>query len=145
MNHYTIDIEVQRDSDLTADDIDRAMDALAEYGAALGVTPRGHQAARLTVPADSITQAASTAASVAAAAIGGTVIRIDAMTEAEAEARVGEVEVPDLLGVPEAAAILGVSAQRVRQMIAEGKLAAHRVGDRSWALTEAEVTSKAAA
>lgn len=145
MNHYTIDIEVARDSDLTHDDIDRAMDALAEYGASLGVTPRGHQTARLTIPADSITQAASTAASVAGAALGGTVIRIDAMTEAEAETRTGEIEVPDLLGVPEAAAMLGVSSQRVRQMITEGKLAAHRVGDRYWALTEAEVKAKAAA
>lgn len=145
MEHYTADVEVARRDDLTDDDLDTIMDSLAEYAAAVGATPRGHLTARVTFPAASISQAATTAAAVVGAAFGSKVIRIDIMTEAEADLREGTVEVPQLLGVPEAAELLGVTPQRVRQMIAEGKIAAHRVGERSFALTRSEVEAKASA
>lgn len=142
MEHYTADVEVARRGTPTSDDIDQAMDVLAEYAPTLSVTPRGHRAARITLPADTITQAAATAAAIVAGALGGPVIRLDIMTEAEADLREGAVEVPELIGVPEAAELLKVSVQRVRQMIAEGKLAAHRIGERSYALTRSEVEAK---
>lgn len=144
MKHFTADVEVARRVDLTSDEIDVAMDRLATYAPSLGVTPRGHQTARITFPADSIAQAATTAAHVVQHALDGDVIRIDVMPEDEADQREGEVEVPDLLSTPEAAELLGVTQQRIRQMIAEGKLAAHRVGERSIALVRREVEARAA-
>lgn len=144
MQHFTAEVEVARRHDLTPDEIDAAMDALADYAPSLGVTPRGHQSARLTFPADTIVQAARTAASVVESALAGSVIRLDVMPEAEADERDGDVAVPDLVSTPEAAALLGITQQRVRQMIDEGKLAAHRVGERSIALVRREVESRAA-
>lgn len=145
MQHYTAEAEVARTGELTHDQIDLAMDHLADYAPSLSVTSRGHHAARITFAADSIGQAARTAALVVEHALASTVIRVDVMTEAEADLRDGAVDVPELLGVTEAARLLGVSVQRVRQMIAEGKIAAHRIGERSYALTRSEVEAKAAA
>ncbi|RWR15813.1 DNA-binding protein [Microbacterium enclense] len=65
------------------------------------------------------------------------------MTEAEADLRSGSLEVPDLVGATEAARILNVSPQHVRQMIDEGKPAAHRVGERAFALVRSEVEATA--
>jgi excisionase family DNA binding protein len=45
-------------------------------------------------------------------------------------------EIPRLVGVPEAAEILGVVRQRVWQMIEEGKLPVARVGQRTFVLRE---------
>ncbi|UGS26309.1 helix-turn-helix domain-containing protein [Microbacterium resistens] len=144
MEHYTAEVEVAERGPLTNEKIDQAMDYLADYAPSLSVTPRGHHSARITLPADSIGQAARTAALLAEHALASTVIRLDVMTEAEADLREGAADVPELIGVPEAAELLHVSAQRVRQMIAEGKLAAHRIGERSYALVRAEVEAKAA-
>lgn len=144
MNTYTAEVEVAARGPLTPEKIDMAMDYLADYAPSLSETPRGHHTARITFAADSIGQAGRTAALVVEHAYASTVIRVDVMTEAEADAREGTVEVPELIGVTEAAATLGVTVQRVRQMIAEGKLAAHRVGERSFALTRSEVEAKAA-
>ncbi|MFJ6532496.1 helix-turn-helix domain-containing protein [Microbacterium sp. NPDC091662] len=144
MQHFTVDVEVARRGDLTPEQLDAAMDALADFAVSLGVTPRGHQAVRLTFPADTIVTAARTAAAVVEHAISGTIIRLDVMPEAEADERVGDVPVPELLSTPEAAEILRVSQQRVRQMVAEGKLAGHRVGERAIALVRSDVEARAA-
>jgi len=143
MDHYTAEVEVDRRGDLTPDQIDAAMEALGEYAPALGITPRGHQSARITFPADSIAQAASTALRVVEAAFDARTVRLDIMTEAEADAREGSAVVPELISTPEAADILHVSPQRVRQMIEEGKIGAHRVGERSFALVRSEVVARA--
>ncbi|KAA9133947.1 helix-turn-helix domain-containing protein [Microbacterium caowuchunii] len=121
------------------------MAALAAYAPALTITPRGYRAARITFPADSIVQAAITAATVVEHALGGPVIHLDVLTEREADERENDLPVPALVSAPEAAAILGVTQQRVRQMIAEGKLAAHRIGERAYALVRAEVEARAVA
>lgn len=144
MTHYTADVEVAQRGAPTSETIDQAMDYLADYAPSLSVTPRGHVAARITFPADGIAQAARTAALVVEHALASTVIRLDVMTEAEADLRDGSIDVPDLIGVTEAAAELHVTPQRVRQMIDEGKLAAHRVGERSFALVRSEIEAKAA-
>ncbi len=144
MQHYTAEVEIVRRDDLTPGQIDKAMADLAEYAPALGVTPRGHQSARITFPADTIVQAAVTAARVVEHALAGPVLRIEIMPEDEADAREGELRVPELISTGEAADLLGISQQRVRQMIGEGKLAAHRVGERSIALVRREVAARAA-
>lgn len=143
MKHYTAEVEVSRRGNPTPDEVDQAMDTLAGYAPSISVTPRGYRAARITFPADTIAQAATTALAVTTAAIGGDVVRLELMTEEEADAREGTATLPELVGVTEAADILDVSPQRVRQMIDEGKLAAHRVGSRSFALIRSEVAAKA--
>jgi len=62
------------------------------------------------------------------------------MTEDEFDQRESFDRIPDLLTPPQAADILGVSQQRVRQMIDEGKfLSAQRVGERTIVIARAEV------
>lgn len=142
MKHYTAVVETSKRGNPSHDDVDAAMDALAAYAPALSVSPHGYREARITFPADSFAQAASTALAVVTAALGGEPVALQLMSEAEADLRDGSLEVPDLVGATEAAALLGVSPQRVRQMIDEGKLAAHRVGERSFALVRSEVLAK---
>lgn len=146
MKNYTALVEVSKRGNPTADEVDAVMDRLAGYPVSLSVTPRGYRAARITLPADNLA-AASTAALLAVThGYGMTLdgaIYIEVMSEAEADLREGTLEVPDLIGATEAAQILGVSPQRVRQMIEEGKLAAHRVGERSFALVRSEVEAAA--
>lgn len=147
MKNYTALVEVSKRGNPTADEVDAVMDRLAGYPVSLSVTPRGYRAARITLPADNLA-AASTAALLAVThgygmGLDGAVY-VEVMSEAEADLREGTLEVPDLIGVTEAAQIHGVSPQRVRQMIEEGKLAAHRVGERAFALVRAEVEATAA-
>lgn len=142
MKHYTAAVEVSKRGNPTPDEIDTAMDALAGYAPSLSVSPHGYRAARITFPADTIGQAATTALAVVQQALDGTVVRLELMTEDEADIREGTAELPELIGVPEAAQILGVSPQRVRQMIDEGKIAAHRVGERGLVLIRSEVEAK---
>lgn len=144
MPSYTATVEVARRGPLTNDQVDAAMADLADYAPSLAETARGHNAARITLPSNAIGPAARLAALLVEQALGSTVISLEVMTEAEADARDGMQPVPDLVGTPEAAELLGVTQQRVRQMIAEGKLAAHRVGERSLALVRTEVIAYAA-
>ncbi len=153
MNHYAIEIEYTirqdalRDPERSLDDI---VEHLAIYNPSVGFTPRGWLSVRLTFPAASVEQAANTARAIAAeplAAIdaSASIVRIEAMTEAEFDAREGFVHVPDLLSLPEASELLGVSPQRVRQMVDEGKFAtARRIGERTWVLARSEVESRVA-
>lgn len=142
MEHYTAEVEVAQRGDPTPDQVDEWMDALAGYAPAINVTPHGYRSARITFPADSIAQAATTALAVVTATLGEP-IRLELMTEAEADLREGTAALPDLVGVTEAADILRVSPQRVRQMIDEGKIAAHRVGGKSYALVRSDVVATA--
>lgn len=64
--------------------------------------------------------------------------RIDVMRSSEYDKLNGFVPVPSLVSVTEAAAILGVSRQRVLQLIHEGSLNGMKVGN-GWAVSRAEV------
>lgn len=147
MKHYTAMVEVSKRGNPTPDEVDAVMDRLAGYPVSLSVTPRGYRAAHITLPADNLA-GASTAALLAVThgyglSLDGAV-SLEVMSESEADLREGSLEVPDLIGATEAAQVLGVSPQRVRQMIEEGKLAAHRIGERSFALVRSEVEATAA-
>lgn len=45
----------------------------------------------------------------------------------------------ELLSVPQVAAELGLNEKTIRDRIVSGAMAAQRVGERSWAITRAEV------
>lgn len=146
MKHYTALVEVSKRGNPSPDEVDAVMDRLAGYPVSLSVTPRGYRAARITLPADNLA-GASTAALLAVTHGYGLgldgAVSLEVMSESEADLREGSLEVPDLIGATEAAQMLGVSPQRVRQMIEEGKLAAHRIGERSFALVRTEVEATA--
>lgn len=145
MKYYTAVVEISKRGNMSAAEVDTVMDRLNGYSPSLSVSPRGYRSARISVPAENLAAAATAAILAVTFAHGLAVdgaVSIELMSEAEAELRDGSLEVPDLVGVTEAADMLGVSPQRVRQMIDEGKLAAHRVGNRSFALVRAEVEAK---
>lgn len=142
MQHYNARIETTRRGRLTAADVDQLMDALAAYHPSISTSPHGYLTAHISVPAENIAQAATTALAVVSQATGADAITLELLTEIEFDQRQGYTTVPDLIGVADAAEILHVSPQRVRQMIDEGKLAAHRIGDRAYALVRTEVESK---
>ena len=145
MLEYTAVVEVAQRGNMTGDEVDRVMDRLALSPVSLSVSPHGYRTARITLPAADIAQAATGAALHVAHGFGvpiESIVSIQIMTEGEADVREGTLDVPELIGATEAAQLLGVSPQRVRQMIDEGKLAAHRIGERSFALVRAEVIAK---
>lgn len=143
---YTAVIEVSKRGVPSADEIDTVMTRLAGFTVSLDVGPRGYWRARITLPAENLA-AASTAALLAVTHGYGipveAAVSIQVMSETEFDQREGTAEVPELVGATEAAQLLGVSPQRVRQMIDEGKIAAHRVGERSFALVRSEVEATA--
>ena len=115
-------------------------DQLTSYGPSVGSSPRGYLSVRLTFPADGLLQATTTAVTVVERLSGLTAIACTAMSQEEFDAREGTVPLPDLIGVTEAAAMLGLSRARVNQMIGEGKLQSVRVGN-SNALVLAQVAN----
>ncbi|WP_439593905.1 helix-turn-helix transcriptional regulator [Microbacterium sp.] len=147
MKYFTAVVEVSKRGNMSGDEVDAIMDRLAGHPVSLSVTPRGYQAARITLPADNIAQAATGALLAVTHGFGiglDGAVSIELADEDEMGRRDGAQHVPELVGPVEAAALIGVSPQRVRQMIDEGKIAAHRVGERSIVLVRSEVLAAAA-
>lgn len=128
MQNYNITVEVDDNTALTSADVDRIMGELDEFAPALSNSTRGWRTATITVPGASLRQAIASAVSVVEAAYGARALLVEAMTETEADIRQGWVQTPDLVSVSQAAAILGVSRQRVLQRIQENTLPATQVG-----------------
>lgn len=123
----------------TRDDIDaQLMTALDPYSPAIARSERGWVEAYYTLPADNLRQAITTALAVAEAAAAAEVLSIEVLPTAEFDARNGVEDAPETIGVPEAAEILGVSPQAVRQRLAAGSLPARREG-RDWRIQRAVV------
>lgn len=103
-------------------DVDELMDALEPYSGAIGTSPRGWLEARISIPGVSVAQAAGTACAIVEQATGVITVAVEVMTEDEFAAREGFTPEPDIVNALEAASILGVSATRVRQFAADGRL-----------------------
>lgn len=144
MKMYNAAVEVATKKTLTDDQLDDALDELVDYHASISVSPRGWPAARISIPAESLAQATSTAAAVVAAALGGEVVAATVMTEEEFLAREGWAPMPEVVSTAEAAEILGVSTQRVRERIGDKSLPATRVG-REFVIQRAAVEALKAA
>ncbi len=125
--HYTITAELT--GKVGAADTDPILDALTGYHPALAVSDHGHPEVIISLPADTLGQAVSTALAVIEHATGRSVLTVAALTSSEHDRRIGVEHLPDLVGVTEAAAILGVSRQRVLQLIDAGSLAHARAGN----------------
>lgn len=127
MDMWAVHVEVRLRRQLAPEAVDRLMDALGPFHGALGTSPRGWVSAQLTVPAQGLVQAFLTAHSLAATHLGDPV-SLEVMPEDEWDARQVFVPMPELVGATEAAAMIGVSRQRVIQMVEEGKLPGRVVG-----------------
>ena len=112
------------------------VDALAAYGAAAGVTDRGHLQVVLTVSGETLVQVMQTAVALAAQAIEARIVSARFLSTADFDARQGLEPLPELVSVTEAAAILGVSRQAVAQRIASGSLPGRQVGT-AWVVPRA--------
>lgn len=134
MFHATVEID-KRD----AFGVDAMMDALASYHPAIGQSVRGFASATISLPAETLAQACTTAAAVVSAAFGGPAIAAVVMTEPEFLARQGWAPVPDLVSVSEAAQLLGISRQAVLQRIGSKSLPAEKVG-RGYAIPRSALT-----
>lgn len=118
-------------------DASALLDDLAEYHTVLAGTPRGTVEVVMTLPAESLRQAASTALALIAAA-GHEPRTILVMTTDDFDIRNGLDPVPEDISVAQAAELLGVTPSAVRQRLAAGTLPGRRVG-RDWRLPRADI------
>lgn len=128
MKMYNAIVEVATKQDLTDDQLDDALEQLAEYHGSVGVSARGFAFARVSLPAETLSQAASTAITITQAVLGGTAVAAEVLTEEEFLAREGWAPMPEVVSTNEAADILGVSPTRVRERIRDKSLPATKVG-----------------
>lgn len=140
MDMYSAHVEVDHRSDKF--DVDKVMDQLENYHAAIGTSPRGYADAQISLAAESLAQACSTAIAVVTAAFGRPAIACEVLTEAEFNAREGWEPTPELVSVTEAAEILGVSRQAVAQRIQSKSLPATKIG-RDYAIPRSAVIAAA--
>ncbi|WP_030526592.1 helix-turn-helix domain-containing protein [Phycicoccus jejuensis] len=123
--HYVIEAETAaRDEDVA----DSWIDALAPWHGVVRAGPTGNLVAVITLPADDLRQATATGLGILAQAIDDEVLAVTVQPEAMRDERAGWAPVPELVSVAEAAEQLGVSRQRVLQLIDAGRLPTVRVG-----------------
>lgn len=140
---YVVDIEFARRS-ISSDAVDDLLDELIDVHPAVSMTPQGWVSATITIPVESALQAAVLGSAVverAARVVGlrEPILHLDVLAEPERDAREGFPVVPDLVSTAEAAQLLGVSRQRVAQLIERGSLRATRIGARSLVLERSAV------
>lgn len=110
---------------------DWIVEYLADWHAVAHAHESGNVAATLTLPAEGLPQAVSTAVRVIEPA--HRVVSVEAVDEATRDRREGWVPIPDLVGVTRAAEKLNISRAAVHKRIASGALPAQQVG-REWAI-----------
>jgi len=126
---------------------DFLMDDLQSMHVSVGGSPTGNLSVRMTLPAESVEQALQFGDSVVERSLARwnadlrPVLEVaEILTEAEFDRREGWTHIPDLIGVAEAASLLGVTRQRILQLIDAGRFASvQKVSDRVIVLSRAEV------
>jgi excisionase family DNA binding protein len=120
---YVLEVETAERDVAVAE---RWVDELAAWHGAVAAGPIGNLVTIITLPAEDLAQACATGLAIVGRLAPP--VSVVAQPETQRDEREGWGRVPDLLSVAEAGARLGVSRQRVLQMIDEGKLPATRVG-----------------
>lgn len=142
-NMYNALIEID-ERNFTADRAVAVMERLMAYHCAPGTSRRGRLELRISLPAENLEQATMTAIAVSEHATGRKVIRLDIMPESEFEVMQGYQPIPELMSVTEAAETLGMTRQRILQMIAEHKFpSATKIGS-TIVLAQSDVQAKLA-
>jgi excisionase family DNA binding protein len=129
MEHYTLAVELNAPAAKAPDLADALLEGLAEYHPAVTRSDRGRVEVVLTLPAESIPQAVRSGLAVLAGVCRLQVVALEVMDTAEWDARLGVEHLPELVGVTEASLILGVSRQRVLQLVNAGTLPSSKAGD----------------
>lgn len=135
---WTAELQYPLGTEITPEYTSEVVDFLGpSFHPAVAPLAGGHLSVRVTFAAENSDAAWRTAFDVVTAAVNrrsgvgsGTMPDfVEVMTEKAWDAREGFVHVPDLVSVTEAAELLGVSRQRVLQMVEEGKFStATKVG-----------------
>ena len=120
------------------------VDALAGYHPAVGRTDRGWSEIVITYPAADLGQAIATGRAVLFGALGQ-LDRFEVLTTDEYDQRSADIGLPDMVTTVEAADIIGITRQRVLQMVESGAIPSKRVGDRTLVLPRLTVEAIAAA
>lgn len=103
-------------------DLEEILEQLADLHPALGVDEanepeyQSRYSATLTLPATSLRQAVATGLRRVEDATGEKANGVEALTQREAERRLAEPQIPELVGHAEIADMLGVSRQRAAQL-----------------------------
>ena len=138
MTSYNATIELAGRT--SAEQAVHVVDALADYHPAVGRSLTGHLDVVLTVQADTLRQAVSTALAVVQAA-DLEALAVEVLPTDEFDRRLNLTPIPELVSVTEAAQQLGVSRQAVQQRIDAGTLPAQRVG-KSYVLVRSSLGSR---
>lgn len=146
MKEWTSRFETDHRAALSDDLVDELLDQLDGFHAALGATQRGELAVTISYPAEDLRQALVTGEAVvrgalAAAHIDGKVTAAEVMTSEQFDRQLGLQPLPELLSVTEAAAIIGVTGARVRQMLDAGQLEGAKAGA-TWVVPRAAAEAR---
>lgn len=143
MDYWNVIIEFNHSYKDDGVDVD-ILDAFADWHVAVASAVNRNVEATLSIVAETMRQACTQA--LALLALHDTLpeaCRMSVMRSSEYDRMNGFAPVPPLTSVTEAAAILGVTRQRVLQMIHEGTIGGVRVGN-GWAMPRAEIDNLAA-
>ncbi len=127
---YNLVIELADRAD--AQHAEAILDHFANYHPAVARTETGRAELILTLPAETVAQAATTGLALLKAT-GHRPLRLEVLTTDDYDRRAGTTPLPDLVSVPEAADLLDISRQAVLQRIAAGTLPARQVG-KQWVI-----------
>lgn len=134
MQHYNATAEIR------TRDLEQLVDQLADVHAVASPTAGGWAEVVITVPAENLRQAVTTASALVHQAAGdATVRRLEVLTTEAFDARQGLAPLPELVSATEAAAALGVSRQAVLQRLESGSLPGRKVGN-GWVVPAAALT-----
>ena len=131
---YNARIEYETREDITDD----LMAALIDHHPAITRSGRGWIEAHITLPAETLRQAVTTALAIADSASNVAVLAIEVLPTAEFDARVDLEAMPELVSVTDAAELLGVSRSAVLQRLESGSLPGTKVG-KTWVLQKGAI------
>lgn len=134
-----VEIATKAKPEAVADDL---MDGLEEYHPAVGTSLLGRPEVTITLPAESLRQALATALAVVENAAGKPAQSVEVMPTDDFDRRNGLEPMPELVSVTESAAMLGVSRQRVLQLVESSTIPAFKVGS-TMVLQRAAVEARA--
>lgn len=124
---------------------DRVLEALADHHAALIASPRGRVAVVVTVDEPSVRHAFNVATALVQTEIPDRpIVSSEVMSTSDYDAMHGAFDLPEVVNIPGAADILGVTRTRVRHLVDEGKLP-HRLAGHTVVIPRAAVEERAAA